>query len=91
MRAARPGPGQFQARASPSTASVIGPSLRPQEAETGAYYKVIISRAYNIRRHYDCIWARVQQIANHELLETTKLYDRTEDQITLDEVERIVT
>jgi hypothetical protein len=39
---------------------------------------------------YDCIWERLQQIANHEFLETTKLYDRTEDQITLDEVERIV-
>jgi integrase/recombinase XerD len=31
-----------------------------------------------------------QQIANHESPKTTKLYDRTRDQITLDEVERIV-
>ena len=31
-----------------------------------------------------------QQIANHESPETTKLYDRTSDQITLDEIERIV-
>ncbi|MBV8522527.1 MAG: tyrosine-type recombinase/integrase [Acetobacteraceae bacterium] len=31
-----------------------------------------------------------QQIANHESPKTTKLYDRTNDQITLDEVERIV-
>ena len=31
-----------------------------------------------------------QQIANHESPNTTKLYDRTSDQITLDEVERIV-
>src|SRR5271157_211896 len=31
-----------------------------------------------------------QQIANHESPKTTKLYDRTSDQITLDEVERIV-
>jgi integrase len=30
-----------------------------------------------------------QQIANHESPKTTKLYDRTSDQITLDEVERI--
>jgi site-specific recombinase XerC len=30
-----------------------------------------------------------QQIANHESPKTTKLYDRTNDQITLDEVERI--
>jgi integrase/recombinase XerD len=30
-----------------------------------------------------------QQIANHELPETTKLYDRRSDQITLDKVERI--
>ena len=31
-----------------------------------------------------------QAIANHESPKTTKLYDRTNDQITLDEVERIV-
>lgn len=31
-----------------------------------------------------------QQIANHESPKTTKLYDRTNDQITLDEVEKIV-
>jgi hypothetical protein len=28
-----------------------------------------------------------QQIANHESPRTTKLYDRTEDEISLDEVE----
>jgi hypothetical protein len=28
--------------------------------------------------------------ANHECPKTTELYDRTSDQITLDEVERIV-
>mgnify|MGYP000925866229 CR=1 FL=1 len=33
---------------------------------------------------------RAQQIANHESPRTTKLYDRTDDTITLDEVERIV-
>jgi integrase/recombinase XerD len=31
-----------------------------------------------------------QQIANHESPKTTKLYDRTSDQITLDEVERLI-
>jgi len=31
-----------------------------------------------------------QQIAAHESPKTTKLYDRTSDQITLDEVERII-
>lgn len=31
-----------------------------------------------------------QAIANHESPRTTKLYDRTSDEITLDEVERIV-
>jgi len=31
----------------------------------------------------------VQQIAAHESPRTTKLYDRTDDQISLDEVERI--
>jgi integrase/recombinase XerD len=33
---------------------------------------------------------RAQQIANLESPTTTKLYNRTSDQITLDEVERIV-
>ena len=31
-----------------------------------------------------------QQIAAHESLRTTKLYDRTSDQLTLDEIEKIV-
>jgi integrase len=31
-----------------------------------------------------------QQIANHESPRTTKLYDRTSDAISLDEIERIV-
>jgi integrase/recombinase XerD len=30
-----------------------------------------------------------QRIANHESPKTTKLYDRTSDQIDLDEIERI--
>jgi integrase/recombinase XerD len=33
--------------------------------------------------------AHAQQIANHESLKTTKLYDRTSDQIDLDELEKI--
>ena len=32
---------------------------------------------------------KAQQIAAHESLRTTKLYDRTSDEITLDEIERI--
>ncbi len=32
---------------------------------------------------------KAQQMAAHESAKTTKLYDRTSDQITLDEVERI--
>ena len=32
---------------------------------------------------------KAQQIAAHESPKTTKLYDRTSDQITLDETERI--
>jgi Ca2+/Na+ antiporter len=32
---------------------------------------------------------KAQQIAAHESPKTTKLYDRTEDQISLDEIERI--
>ena len=32
---------------------------------------------------------KAQQIAAHESAKTTKLYDRTNDTITLDEVERI--
>jgi hypothetical protein len=33
---------------------------------------------------------KAQQLANHESPKTTRLYDRTTDQITQDEVERIV-
>jgi hypothetical protein len=33
---------------------------------------------------------KAQQMAAHESPRTTKLYDRTTDQVTLDEVERIV-
>ena len=33
---------------------------------------------------------KAQQIAAHESPRTTKLYDRTNDEITLDEVERIL-
>jgi integrase len=33
---------------------------------------------------------KAQQIAAHESPRTTKLYDRTNDQLTLDEIERIV-
>jgi hypothetical protein len=32
---------------------------------------------------------KAQQIAAHESPKTTKLYDRTNDQISLDEIERI--
>lgn len=32
----------------------------------------------------------VQAIAAHELPRTTKLYDRTSDEITLDQIERIL-
>ena len=32
---------------------------------------------------------KAQQIAAHESPRTTKLYDRTSDQLTLDEIERI--
>jgi hypothetical protein len=30
-----------------------------------------------------------QQVDGHEFLRTTKLYDRTDDQLTLDEIEKI--
>jgi integrase len=33
--------------------------------------------------------AKAQQIANHESPRTTKLYDRSDDTLTLDEIERI--
>jgi hypothetical protein len=35
-------------------------------------------------------WRRSQQMAAHESARTTKLYDRRNDQVTLDQVERIV-
>ena len=34
--------------------------------------------------------ATTQQIAAHESPQTTKLYDRTSDQLTLDEIDKIV-
>ena len=34
--------------------------------------------------------ATLQQVAAHESARTTKLYDRRNDQVTLDQVERIV-
>jgi integrase len=34
---------------------------------------------------------KARQIAAHESSRTTKLYDRTSDDLTLDEIERIVT
>jgi hypothetical protein len=40
-------------------------------------------------RHYGWPTGKAQQIAGHESPKTTKLYDRTSDQITLDEIERI--
>jgi integrase/recombinase XerD len=39
---------------------------------------------------YGGISEHAEQIANHESPKTTELYDRTNDQITLDEVKRIV-
>ena len=33
---------------------------------------------------------KAQQIAGHESPRTTKLYDRTNDQVSLDEIERVV-
>jgi hypothetical protein len=33
---------------------------------------------------------KAQQMANHESPRTTKLYDRTDDEISLDEVEKII-
>jgi hypothetical protein len=33
---------------------------------------------------------KAQQMANHESPRTTKLYDRTYDEISLDEVEKII-
>jgi integrase/recombinase XerD len=49
-------------------------------------------RATGITAYLENGWTieNAQQIANHESPKTTKLYDRTSDQITLDEVERIM-
>ncbi len=42
---------------------------------------------------HTCIWlvrfGKAQHIAAHESARTTKLYDRTSDTITLDEIEKI--
>jgi hypothetical protein len=37
-----------------------------------------------------CAAQHAQQIANHESPRTTKLYDRTNDPVSLDEIERIL-
>jgi hypothetical protein len=37
----------------------------------------------------DCTITSFMKIAAHESPRTTKLYDRTEDQLTLDEIEKI--
>lgn len=46
----------------------------------------------NVRRYLENGGAleTAQLIAAHESPRTTKLYDRTADQVTLDEVERII-
>ncbi len=47
----------------------------------------------SLRRSYlgpGGIIEHAQQIANHASPQTTRLYDRSSDEITLDEVERIV-
>jgi hypothetical protein len=41
------------------------------------------------RRQYGWSSEKAQQIAAHESPRTTKLYDRTSDQLTLDEIEKI--
>jgi hypothetical protein len=43
------------------------------------------------RRQYGWSSEKAQQIANHESARTTKLFDRRDDKLSLDEVERITT
>jgi hypothetical protein len=45
------------------------------------------TRVERVRVHWT--FEKAQAMAAHESPKTTKLYDRTSDQITLDEVERI--
>ena len=89
----------MQARASPTRGLSSNPRLHPPAADTGAprprvsrTRKAACRRSHG-RRHLPAQDAatleHAQQIAAHESPRTTKLYDRTSDQITLDEIERI--
>jgi hypothetical protein len=48
-----------------------------------------IGTAHDSRQTKSLTKRHAQQIANHESPKTTKLYDRTSDQIDLDEIEKI--
>jgi integrase/recombinase XerD len=64
---------------------------RCREAELGAAASCHTFRATGITAYLlnDGTLEHAQQIAAHESPRTTKLYDRTSDEITLDEIERI--
>lgn len=45
---------------------------------------------FSQRRQYGWSTEKAQQIAAHESPRTTKLYDRTSDEVSLDEIEKII-
>jgi len=66
---------------------------RCQQAELGAAANCHTFRATGITAYLlngGTLVEHAQAIAAHESPRTTKLYDRTSDEITLDEIERIV-
>ena len=65
---------------------------RASDAGLGAEPCCLTFRASGIAAYLENGWTleSVQLIAAHESPRTTKLYDGTSDEITLDEVERIV-
>jgi hypothetical protein len=71
-------------------------NIRPEElalaAERGEHRRDFVRRKRKFRpcEHGRVFLEYAQQMAAHESARTTKLYDRRNDQVTLDQVERIV-
>ena len=67
-----------------------GWSRVPLPANNPSCYNLLMFQLFTTYLENGDTIEKAQQIAAHESPKTTKLYDRTSDQITLDEVERII-
>jgi transposase len=72
-----------------ASSSSSGARLWPMKSVAGEYGIVIAQGIGPLRRQLPLILEAAQQLANHESPRTTKLYDRRQDEISLDEVEKI--